>query len=208
MLLTQPNWKIAVLDEQSSLGGIWAEQRLYPGLKSNNLLGTFEYPDFPMVTEKFGIKPGEHITGQAINAYINAYVDNFGIRGILRHNVKVLVAEHQDAEHGGWLLTVRSSNHGETKIFAHRLIIATGILSEPLIPSFKGQDAFGGTMFHSKDFSRQRKTLQSSKSVTVYGAGKSAWDAVYEYATAGIKVNWVIRCTSSFSTRNPSRLRD
>lgn len=69
---THPNCSLAILDSQSSLGGTWAEGRLYPGLKSNNLLGTYEYPDFPMTSNDFDVKIGEHITGEAIHTYLKA----------------------------------------------------------------------------------------------------------------------------------------
>ncbi len=54
-----------------------------------------------------------------------------------------------------------------------------------------------GKIFHSKHFRQNSDTLQTGKSVTVLGGSKFAWDAVYAYATAGVHVNWVIRCEYS-----------
>ncbi|KAI1132503.1 hypothetical protein F5Y10DRAFT_231280, partial [Nemania abortiva] len=192
---TQPDRTIAVLDRESSIGGTWADHRLYQGLKSNNLLGTFEYPDFPMTSDKFDVKRGEHISGYAINAYLKAYTQAFGIAKFVRLQTVVLTAEHQDTEEGGWILTVKPSGSGaSSQIFACHLIVATGILSEPFMPRFKGQDTFGGEIFHTKDFPQiVSKGLREMKAVTIFGSGKSSWDSVYYYATAGVKVNWVIR---------------
>ena len=47
----------------NSIGGVWAKERIYPGLRSNNLLGTFELPSYP-VHKELGVKPGEHIPGE------------------------------------------------------------------------------------------------------------------------------------------------
>ncbi|KAI1401813.1 FAD/NAD(P)-binding domain-containing protein [Hypoxylon fuscum] len=190
---TQPGCKLVVFDGQSTLGGKWAENRLFPGLKSNNLLGTYEYPDFPMSSDKFDVKPGEHIPGEVINTYLRAYAQEFGIIDFVQLETLVLTAEHRDTAEGGWDLTVKPLHEEHaTRISAHRLVIATGLLSEPFMPSFTGQDKFDRKIFHSRDFPQNLDTLKA-KTVTVFGAGKSGWDAVYKYATAGVKVNWVIR---------------
>lgn len=185
---------MAVIESQSSLGGTWADERLYPDVKSNNLLGTYEYPDFPMDAEKFGIKAGQYIPGNVINAYLKAYATHFDIHDLIRLQTKVLVAEHQDD--GGWVLTTVNAKQEESTLSARRIIIATGLTSEAYVPRFVGQETFGGPVFHGKYFLQNRETLHTAKTVTVFGGTKFAWDAVYSYATAGIKVNWVIRCTS------------
>ncbi|OHE99997.1 hypothetical protein CORC01_04644 [Colletotrichum orchidophilum] len=192
---TQPGSSLAVFDSQPTLGGTWAEERLYPGLKSNNMLGTYEYPDFPMDSETFHIKPGQHIPGETINVYLKAYADKFGITDKIRSSHKVLVAEHQETSEGGWFLTVSNAKDEETQVFARRLIVATGLTSEPWLPHFDGQESFGGRIFHGKHFQQNVDTLKTAKVVTVFGGTKFAWDAVYSYATAGVKVNWVIRST-------------
>ncbi|KAI1084714.1 FAD/NAD(P)-binding domain-containing protein [Whalleya microplaca] len=192
----QPDCTLAIIESQSTLGGKWAESRLSPGLKSNNLLGTYEYPDFPMSSDKFNVKADQHIPGEIIHEYLNAYARAFGISDFIRLESTVLTATHQDdTAEGGWVLTVKSLKQKETQILARRLIVATGLLSEPFMPRFKGQDKFGGNIFHGQDFRQNSDTLQTAKVVTVFGAGKSGWDAVYAYATAGVKVNWIIRST-------------
>ncbi|KAL1960895.1 hypothetical protein VTO42DRAFT_5878 [Malbranchea cinnamomea] len=190
---TRPNDNLVVFESQSSLGGVWADDRLYPGLKTNNLLGTYEYPDFPMDTETFGVNPGEHIPGKVVNTYLKAYAARFEITDLIRLETKVLVAEHQGTAEGGWILTIANLKQGESKVFARKLVIATGLTSEPFLPHFEGQETFGGPVFHQKDFLKYSDTLQSAKSVTVFGASKFSWDAVYAYAVAGVTVNWVIR---------------
>lgn len=177
------------------MGGTWADHRIYPGLKSNNLWGTYEYPDFPMDSATFGVTTDEHIPGDVINTYLKAYAAKFEITDKIRLRSKVTVAEHQDRRAGGWLLTiVDEEQQCKTSVFTRRLIIATGLTSEPFLPHFAGQEDFGGRVFHSKDFLKYSDTLQTAKSVTVFGGTKFAWDAVYAYAMAGVEVNWVIRC--------------
>jgi cation diffusion facilitator CzcD-associated flavoprotein CzcO len=186
------------LEISSTPGGVWAKHRLYPGLKSNNMLGTYEYPDFPLDSETFGIKAGEHIPGTVLHEYLTKYAEKFGIMDKIRCNSKVVSAEHKEGPEGGWILTVQDTSESaakEKKILARKLILATGLTSEAFLPDFKGQDTFGVPLFHTKDFKQHADTLDSAKTVTVFGGTKSSFDAVYAYASKGIKVNWVIRET-------------
>lgn len=191
--LTRTADSLAILDSQSTLGGTWADERLYPDLKTNNLLGTYEFPDFPLDPNVFDVKPGQHMTGSAINAYLKAYAVKFGLDEHIRLDTKVISAEHQETEEGGWTLTL-SHNGKESKMFARRLIVASGLTNEPFMPHFEGQDTFGGKIFHSKDLPKNIDTLHNIKTATIFGAGKFAWDTVYSYTKAGVDVNWVIRC--------------
>ncbi|CAJ2508463.1 Uu.00g134890.m01.CDS01 [Anthostomella pinea] len=209
---TQPDSSLVILDAQPSLGGTWAEERHYPLLKSNNLLGTYEYPGFPMSSHKFDVKPGQHLKAAAINSYLKAYAEHSEIADLIRFNHKALSAEHQDTDAGGWVLTI-AAKEGEKTIFARRLIIATGLTSNEFLPHFDGQEDFRGRVFHGKRFRQNSDTLKMAKAVTVFGATKSSWDAVYAYATAGVKVNWVVRasghgpCWISSPYATPLKLR-
>ncbi|KAJ2995466.1 hypothetical protein NUW58_g1259 [Xylaria curta] len=192
--VTQPDRSLAIYDSQTSLGGTWADERLYPGLKSNNLLGTYQFPGFPMSSDRFDVQPGKHMSGQAINSYLKAYAKHNGIIDSIYLNTKVLSAEHQNTDYGGWVLTISTSFPDTTKkVFAKKLIVATGLTSEAFLPHFAGQEAFGGRVFHGKHFQQNSDTLMTANAVTIFGATKFAWDAAYAYATAGVKVNWVIR---------------
>jgi cation diffusion facilitator CzcD-associated flavoprotein CzcO len=39
-----PNASIVMLDKGTSIGGVWAKDRLYPGLRTNNHFQTFVCP--------------------------------------------------------------------------------------------------------------------------------------------------------------------
>lgn len=47
-LQIEPDLKILIVDSNEIVHGVWAKEKLYPGLVTNNLLGTYEYTDFPM----------------------------------------------------------------------------------------------------------------------------------------------------------------
>ncbi|KAK5186092.1 hypothetical protein LTR44_002141 [Exophiala sp. CCFEE 6388] len=184
-----PSEKVVVLEANSSIGGVWADDRLYPGLKSNNMLGTYEYPDFPMDGNTYGVKLGEHIPGTVLHRYLNDYAKHFGLFDHIHFNTKVnSAAPTQD---GGWLLNTTSSEHPtfQTK----KLILATGLTSQPYIPKLPHTQDYQGSLFHVRDFANNAGTLKEAKNAVVVGGAKSAWDVAYAYAQAGVPVDMVIR---------------
>lgn len=180
-----------LLEAASSVGGVWAKHRLYKGLKSNNMLGTYEFSDFPMDEATFGVSPGQHIPGDVVQRYMEAYIQRFGFGHCVRLNHRVESAKH--GLDGSWQLTV---SHGDDSMIidSKKLIVATGITSQAYLPPFKGQDEFGAPLFHCRDtLQYESQVLQAGERATVFGGTKSAWDAAYACATSGMQVDWVIR---------------
>lgn len=182
-----------------SIGGTWASERLYPGLKTNNQLGTYEFPDFPMSTEVFGVKPREHIPGQVVHKYLVKVAEEFDIADKIRYSTRVISAE-QNTSSGGWIVKSAKDVNGslegsESTILARKLIVASGLTSEPFLPNFEGQSLFGKPIFHGKDFAQHAEVVETAKGVTIFGGGKTGWDAVYAHASKGVHVDWVIRAS-------------
>ncbi|KAJ5787857.1 hypothetical protein N7457_002847 [Penicillium paradoxum] len=186
-----PEHNVLLLEAADSIGGVWAKQRLYKGLKSNNMLGTYEYSDFPMDEATFGVKPGEHIPGHVIHQYLTAYAQHFGFTECIRLDHRVESARHNP--NGTWQLSV--SHGGDTKtIGSKKMIVATGTTSQAYLPTFEGQESFGAPLFHCRDLLQyQDAVLQPGERATVFGGTKSGWDAAYACGAAGMKVDWIIR---------------
>lgn len=191
-----PTAQVLVLDSAYSVGGVWAKERLYPGLKTNNLIGTYEFGDFPMQPERFGMKLGQHIPGHVVHEYLRQFSDHFGLRPMFRFRQKVETAELQDD--GSWSLLVSSLDSSDVVlrqefIATRRLVIATGLTSAPNLPKFRNQESFGQPIVHSKYFRSYKKQVEAAKEIVVLGGNKSAWDACYWAATKGAHVNLVMR---------------
>ena len=99
-----PSEIVVVLESAETLRGVWAEHRLYPGLMTNNMLGTYEYSDFPMDEASFGVKPGEHIPGHVVHKYLHAYAKKFDVYRRIRFRSKADTVGKQDV--GGWLISI------------------------------------------------------------------------------------------------------
>ncbi|QSZ37159.1 hypothetical protein DSL72_009253 [Monilinia vaccinii-corymbosi] len=194
-LQIHPKANIIVLADNETIGGVWAKDKMYPGLKTNNILGALEYSEFPMTAEKYGVKPGDYIPGPVIHQYLEDFAKEYDIYDKVRFESRALSAEHQDG--GGWTITVASSvtpaTFEEYKICTSKLIVATGLTSEAFVPPLPGAENFAAPLFHAKDFPNNLDTLETARSVCVFGGAKSSYDMAYAYASKGIHVDWIIR---------------
>ncbi|KAH8707117.1 putative dimethylaniline monooxygenase [Phaeosphaeriaceae sp. PMI808] len=189
-----PTESILVVDSASSFGGTWSTERLYPGLKSNNLWGSYEYPDFPMSESIYGVKEGQHIPAAVLNQYLTDFAKHFGVYERTQLNTKVEEIEPSSTD--GWVLKVTNATGAADTISTKRLVLATGLTSQPNIPQYEGEGSFEPPFFHAKDFCARKDTMDSAKTAIVVGGGKSAYDIAYAYATeANATVHLIIRPT-------------
>lgn len=190
-----PEAKITIVEKAKSLGGSWAAERLYPGLKTNNLFGSYEFGDVPMIPERYGAKPGGHIPGNVVHAYFCEAAARYKIDECIHYETNVDSAELQ--KDGRWKVRLSSIDKSKSTqtIMADKLVVATGLTSEPYIPSIPGMDSFRGLIVHSKQLKEQADNLTACKEVVVLGGNKSSWDVCYAAARSGSQVHMVIRPT-------------
>ncbi|CAK4030697.1 FAD NAD(P)-binding domain-containing [Lecanosticta acicola] len=187
-----PSEDLLVLEAESSCGGTWSENRLYADLKSNNLHGSYEYPDFPMDPAAYGITHDDHIPGKVVHKYLTDFAKKFGVYARTRFNTKV--ESLGPASDGGWI--IRTASEGDEKektLHCKKVIVATGLTSQPNFPQYAGAETFHAPYFHAKDFCRQGDTIKTSERAVIVGGGKSAMDVAFAYANKGVQVDMVIR---------------
>lgn len=204
-----PAADLVILDARSTIGGVWSREQLLPTLRTNNLWGSIDFTDVPM-DESFGIRPGQHVTGEAMHRYLGAYADRFDLAGRIRLETRVVEVRRREGRGGarggdgpGWSVrTEDASPSGGARpgavLECRRLVVATGILSVPQMPSLGGgAGAFGAPLLHFSDLGGRGGAAVLSdpdvRRVAVLGGGKSAYDAVYLAATTGHRVEWIIR---------------
>jgi cyclohexanone monooxygenase len=156
---------VKVFEAGSGVGGTWFWNR-YPGARcdvesmeysysfSNDLQQQWQWP------ERYGTQP-------EILQYINHVADRFDLRRDIQLNARVTAASF-DAATNRW--TIRTDK--DDVITAQFCVMASGNLSTPRVPDFKGLQNFRGKWYHSGlwphegvDFSGQR--------VAVVGTGSS-----------------------------------
>lgn len=185
-LRLRPNADVTILDSDSTVGGVWSKERLYPNLVAQVKLGFFNYSDTPM--PKQGATESDLVTGTMIHDYLSKYAMDHHLLHRIRFNTTVQRAERCDR---GWRLSFKESNEiMETE----KLMVATGVTSIPSMPIAQA-DNVTVPVVHSRDLGTSYKTLQTEKiqKAVVVGAAKSAYDAVYLMLSLGKKVTWIIR---------------
>ena len=191
-----PDTTIRIFDSARSIGGVWATERLYPGLKTNNIVGSYEFSDFPLEPAKYNVRNGQHIPGLAVHRYLSDAADKFGISGFLQLATKVELASRN--EDRSWTITyypldAAGSINDPQQIIANKLVIATGLTSEPFIPQFKDKEQFQGLILHSRQLKDRADELAAAQNVVVIGGNKSAWDVCYSVAQSGRQAHMVLR---------------
>jgi dimethylaniline monooxygenase (N-oxide forming) len=187
-LQISPAVNLTILDDDSTVGGVWSSARLYPGLIANSPNGLYEYSDLSMVTESQpALKP---IAGEQVQAYLHQYAEKNDLLSRIRFRSKVVKAERRAG--GGW--TVRTSA-GDDDLECDKLILATGLYSKPHWPDIPRDKDFTGSVIHSKSLGQEHRRLTSEKvtDVVIVGGCKSAVEAANIFLAAGKRVHWVIR---------------
>jgi hypothetical protein len=181
-----PSAKLLILESAPSIGGPWAPERVFPGLKTNNLWGMFEHPDFPMDEQRFRVKQGTHIDAPKMFDYLCAFAEWADIKQFIRLRTNVEVIE-KDEEEKGWILRCTQSSLAEkqkTVIKAKKLVVAVGITNKPLLPNYPTSTTFCSPVVHSRDFpAHYPDIVRPDRHTVVVGSGKSAWDVAYACAT-------------------------
>ncbi|ETN42241.1 uncharacterized protein HMPREF1541_04182 [Cyphellophora europaea CBS 101466] len=186
-----PLARVLILESSSTVGGTWAKDRLYAGLKTNNLEGGYEFADFPMRGEaRYNLKHDQHIPGTTMNQYMQDFADHFGLSERTRLKCKVHTIERLPDE--SWSVGVDDQGI-DTRFHSRKIVLATGFSSRPFIPYFEGQESFNAPILHVKDLSAYDSLPATAQSVTLLNVTKSAYDVAYACATKGVQVNWIVR---------------
>ena len=178
---------VTVFEKVHDVGGVWSTTRLYPGVSTQNGKDTYHLSDFPMPKDY-----PEWPSGQQVQAYLNAYADQFGLKPLIRLSTPVTAAV-QGAD-GRWTVTFQPEG-GEAQSEAFDfLTVCNGIFSSPAVPDFAGAEEFraaGGRICHSSEFVNLDEAR--GKHVVVIGYGKSSCDVAVGLEGAAASVTVVAR---------------
>lgn len=177
---------ITLFERASTVGGVWRDNT-YPGAACDvpSAIYSFSYALKPDWSALFG-------TQAEIRDYLQWVSDEFDITRHIRFDAEVTAAEYDDATRT-WTVTSQS---GATETF-DVVIMATGQLSRPKMPSVEGLETFLGDSFHSAQW-RSDVDLRDKK-VAVVGSGASAVqlvpaiaDVVGDLTVVQRSPNWVM----------------
>ncbi|MFL5537555.1 MAG: flavin-containing monooxygenase, partial [Longimicrobiaceae bacterium] len=149
-----------LLERAEAVGGTWRDNT-YPGCECDvqSHLYSFSFAPNPDWTRSFSPQP-------EIQAYLERCAEDFGVLPHVRFGHEVLGAAW-DAEASLWRI---DTSRGP--FTAQVLVMASGALSDPLIPDLPGLDDFHGRAFHSARWDHSFDL--AGKRVAVVGTGASA----------------------------------
>jgi len=177
--LAQKKIDHVVLERGEAVGHSWSNVyeslRLHTGKHMSALPGM----SFPRSAPLF-------VRRQALLDYLQAYARRFR----LPVETRCAVTDVQRRENG-WQISTSMGGLG-----ARHLIVATGIMSEPRLPQFEGQEEYRGRVIHSAEYRRPEPYI--GKQVLVVGVGNSGAEIAIELARAGARVAISIRTGANF----------
>lgn len=149
-----------LLERAHDVGGTWRDNT-YPGCECDvqSHLYSFSFAPNPGWTRSFSPQP-------EIQAYLKRCAEEFGVLPHVRFGHEVRGAEW-DAEASLWRIDT-----SQGPFTAQVLVMASGQLSDPLIPDLPGLEGFRGPAFHSARWDHAFDL--AGKRVAVVGTGASA----------------------------------
>ncbi|RVT94174.1 flavin-containing monooxygenase [Sphingomonas crocodyli] len=162
-----------IYEKADKVAGTWRENR-YPGLTCDipSHAYTYSFAPNPDWTQRY--PPGPEIF-----AYFARVTEEFGLNERIVFNKEVTSAVFED---GGW--TVGTADGASER--ADAMIVATGILHHPNIPTFEGQDSFKGPIFHSARWDESVEL--DGKRIGVIGSGSTGVQIVSALADRASKL--------------------
>lgn len=150
-----------------------------------------------MNTEGFNLA-NDHIPGEHVNEYLHNFAKRFDLERHMRFNCTVTSAIDQGGP-SGWTLSITHqpppTPPSPYQISALKLIVATGLTSEPFMPQLPGKASFNASIYHTSEFAKAEGGLGPFQKVVLLSGAKFSWDIACAYASAGVQVDWVIRAS-------------
>ena len=164
-----------VIEAAGGVGGTWYHNR-YPGARVDIQSMEYSFQAFPGLqqewhwTERYAAQP-------ELLRYANHIADHFALRNGIDLETRVTAASF-DEETQCW----RIEGTADKQWSARFLVLATGPLSSPNTPAFKGLERFAGTVHHTARWPHLPVDF-TGKRVAIIGTGSSAVQAIPVIAT-------------------------
>lgn len=103
-----------------------------------------------MASNRLRIGTAAYCSAKTFEEYIESYVDHFHLRQHLQLSTTVTKLTLED-DSGRWRVEFEG---GAAPRHFGKVVLATGPHVRPVMPSFKGEEQFQGTIIHSMAFKR------------------------------------------------------
>jgi len=167
-LLKQGETDFRMLERRSFMGGTWC-QNTYPGAAVDVHSPLYSISSEPYQWTQMFAEQHE------LNEYTNYVIDKHGLRDKTELDAEVTQVKWNEST-AMWELTTKDKG-----VFTAQVLInASGPLSTPVIPDFKGRERFKGKSFHTNGWDHSYD--YRGKRVAIIGSGASAAQVIPEIA--------------------------
>ncbi|MGI9628614.1 MAG: flavin-containing monooxygenase [Longimicrobiales bacterium] len=172
--LTQRGCPFLLLEQSNEIGSSW--RRHYDRLHLHTTRGQSHLPGLPLSPEL-----PQYVPRAEVVAYLDRYVAHYGIEP--RFGVRVArVVRSGDR----WIVTTEANTYG-----ADNVVVGTGFNRRPRIPSWPGEEGFGGPIRHSVEY-RNGADLAGQR-VLVVGMGNTGAEVALDLYEHGAQPSISVR---------------
>lgn len=163
-----------ILEQGDRVGVAWHRHYDRLHLHTNKGSSALPFAPFPRAYPRYPSR-------EQVMRYLEAYAERFDIRPTF--GAEVTLARREE---GRWL------SHTRDRRYASRsLVIATGYCRRPVLPTWPGQDAFGGPILHSSAY-RNGEPYRGQR-VLVVGFGNSGGEIALDLWERGARPGLAVR---------------
>lgn len=187
---------VRLFEEGGDVGGTWYWNS-YPGARVD--IPSYEYSySFDPKLQREWRWPEKYSDQQELQRYFRHVVERYDLLPDITFNSRVTGAHFSDATRL-WQVTTAT---GET-VLARFVILATGPLSEPVMPRIEGMDRFKGIAVHSGRWPREGLDVRG-KRVAVFGTGSTGAQVSPELAKQADRL-YLIQRTPAYSVPSQNK---
>ncbi|MPZ62036.1 MAG: NAD(P)-binding protein [Propionibacteriales bacterium] len=168
--LVECGFTVRCFESASDVGGVWYWNR-YPGARCDVESVDYSYSFSPELeqdyewTERYAAQPD-------IQAYLSHAAERFDLRSRIQFDSPV-TSSRFDEERRLWRVTIADGASASARF----LVLATGPLSVPLVPSLPGIDSFAGAVYHTSRWPSEPVDF-TGRRVGVIGTGSSGIQSI------------------------------
>lgn len=163
-----------VIDANAEVGGCWYSTR-YPGLRCDVESILYSY-SFDEAIQQEWVWKDRFSLQEDIAAYCAFVADRLDLRRDIRFNTRVASLDW-DEKSRQW----QTRTHDGDTVRSRFVVLATGALSVPILPSIEGIDDFAGQMFHTARWPAEVQSFEG-RDVAIIGTGSSGAQIAIEAA--------------------------
>ncbi len=163
---------VVVLEKGGCVGAAWASRYDVLRLNTSRFISAVPHAPFPW---RAGIFPSrDDVVG---------YLQSYGARRRVdvRCHAEARRIDPVDGPESGW--SVRCANGSTYR--ARHVVIATGLLNRPRMPSWPGRHSFCGRLLHAAEYRSATEFI--GQDVLVVGAGSSGFDIAHDLVHGGAR---------------------